>query len=254
MMAGLSRDPGDRAGTAVEQPGGVMRWIAVLLVVCGAGCGVNPIPEPPSAPEIVGEVVGAYCDACDDPEIDLTGGPGSVKNADTVWAVNLDGIQPPVVAEVAADGSFALSLEAATGNEVRLQARRDEKRSEPTDWIAANGVLERARRPLADCFRVAPELALADTPVGAASTGSLRIEHGCAAPLAIDTIALRVPTADFTLPGAPAPVVLAPGDSLEVPVEFRPGASGAREEVLLIEVSSPEATRRAVTLFGRGLP
>jgi hypothetical protein len=223
-------------------------------MACVAGCGVNPVPEPPAAPALVGEVSGAYCDACDDPVIDLAGGPGSARNADAVWAVNLDGTAPPAVAEVGADGSFVLSLEASPGDEVRLQARRGERRSEPVDRVVAVGVLESAPRPLADCLRVAPELALPDTAVGEASTGVLRIEHGCGAPLAIDAIALRAPAEELVVQGTPAPVVVEPGEPLEVLVTFRPRASGAREEVLLLEVSSPAATRRAVTLFGRGVP
>lgn len=230
-----------------------MRWLAVLLVACVAGCGVNPIPEPPSAPALIGEVIGEVCDVCDVRVVDLVGGPGSVRNADIVQAVNLDGTAPPAVAEVGVDGSFVLSLEAVLGDEVRLQARRGEHRSEPEDRTVAIGALESAPRPLADCFHVEPELVLPDAAVGEVSTGVLRIEHGCAAPLAIDAIALRAPAAEF-IPGAPAPVVLAPGEPIEVRVEHRPRASGAREEVLLIEVSSPAATRRAVTLFGRGVP
>ncbi|WP_437677855.1 hypothetical protein [Sorangium sp. So ce131] len=224
------------------------------MVACVAGCGVNPIPEPPSTPELLGDVVGVGCDVCDREVIDLAGGPGSVRNADVVWAVNLDGTAPPEVAAVGVDGSFLLPLEASFGDEVRLQARRGESRSEPADLIVADGVLESAPRPLADCFHVEPELALADTAVGEVSTGALRLEHGCAAPLAIDAITLRAPSAELSLQGGTAPVVLAPGESMDVPVEFRPSAPGAREEVLLIEVSSPAATRRAVTLFGRGVP
>ncbi len=41
-----------------------MRRLAVLLVACVAGCGVNPIPEPPfeRPPALAGDVVGAVCD------------------------------------------------------------------------------------------------------------------------------------------------------------------------------------------------
>ncbi|XYI03983.1 hypothetical protein ACMHYB_11310 [Sorangium sp. So ce1128] len=230
-----------------------MRWIAVLLVACGAGCGVNPIPEPPAAPEL-GDVIGDVCMVCDRSTVDLAGGPGSATNADVVWAVSLDRTAPPAVADVGADGSFALALEAYLGDEVRVQARRGEHRSAPADLVVADGVLKGAPRPLADCFHVEPELELPDTAVGEVSTVALRLEHGCADPLAIDAIALRAPAADLAVQGGPAPVVLAPGEPLDVRVEFRPRASGPREEVLLIEASSPASTRRAVTLFGRGVP
>ncbi|XXT25516.1 hypothetical protein WME94_10395 [Sorangium sp. So ce429] len=230
-----------------------MRWLAVLLVAFVAGCGVNPIPEPPAAPEL-GDVLGDICMVCDTQTVDLAGGPGSARNADVVWAVDLDGTAPPVVAEVGADGSFVLALDAYLGDEVRVQARRGEHRSAPADLVVADGVLERAPRPLADCFHVEAELELPDTAIGEVSTGVLRLVHDCAAPLAIDAIALRAPAADLALQGGPAPVVVAPGEPLDVRVELRPRAAGPREEVLLIEASSPADTRRAVTLFGRGVP
>ncbi|MGK3996321.1 hypothetical protein [Sorangium sp. So ce1024] len=230
-----------------------MRWIAALLVACAAGCGVNPIPEPPAAPEL-GDVIGDVCLVCDTWTVDLAGGPGSARNADVVWAVNLDGTAPPMVAEVGADGSFAFSIEARTGDEVRVQARRGDQRSAPADLVVAKGLLKPAPRPLAGCFDVEPELELPDAAVGGVSTGVLRVEHDCADPLTIDAIALRAPAADLAVQGAPAPVVVAPGEPLDVRVELRPSASGPREEVLLIEASSPAATRRAVTLLGRGVP
>ncbi|WP_437760908.1 hypothetical protein [Sorangium sp. So ce1389] len=230
-----------------------MRWLAVLLVACVAGCGVNPIPEPPAAPEL-GEVTGDVCMVCDTGQVDLAGGPGSATNADAVWAVNLDGTAPPTVAEVGADGSFVLSLDVRLGDEVRVQARRGEHRSAPADLVVADGVLKPAPRPLADCFLVEPELELPDTAIGEVSTVALRLEHSCADPLAIDAIALRAPADDLALQGGPAPVVIAPGEPLDVRVELRPRAAGPREEVLLIEASSPAATRRAVTLLGRGVP
>ncbi|WP_437963021.1 hypothetical protein WME76_44855 (plasmid) [Sorangium sp. So ce119] len=230
-----------------------MRWLAVLLVACVAGCGVNPIPEPPAAPEL-GDVIADICRVCDAWTVDLAGGPGSASNADEVWAVSLDKAAPPAIAEVGADGSFALRLEASLGDEVRVQARRGEQRSAPADLVVAQGVLKRAPRPLSDCFDVAPELELPDTAVGEVSIGVVRLEHDCAEPLAIDAIALRAPSADLAVQGGAAPVVLAPGEPLDVSVEFRPSASGLREEVLLIEASSPATTRRAITLFGRGVP
>ncbi|WP_437336833.1 hypothetical protein [Sorangium sp. So ce394] len=231
-----------------------MRWLAVLLVACVAGCGVNPIPEPPSAPALAGDVVGAMCDECDGALMDVTGGPGSVEGADLVWAVNLDRAVAPVVAPVEEDGSFALQIDAIRGHELRLQARRGAARSAPADLVARSGVLEPAPRPLADCFRVEPELALPEPAVGAVSTRTLPLVHTCAAPLAIDAIALRAPAPGYLLEGATAPVVLEAGEVTDLRVVLQPVEDETREEVLLIEVSSPEVSRRAVTLFVSDAP
>ncbi|WP_437572332.1 hypothetical protein [Sorangium sp. So ce542] len=231
-----------------------MRWLAVLLVACVAGCGVNPIPEPPSAPAFAGDVVGAICDECDGAPMDVTGGPGSVKGADLVWAVNLDRTGAPVVAPVEEDGSFALQIDAFRGHELRLQARRGAARSAPADLVAGGGVLVPAPRPLAGCFQVEPELALPETAAGAVSARALPLVHTCAAPLAIDAIALRAPAPGYLLEGATAPVTLEAGEAADVRVVFQPVEDATREEVLLIEVSSPEASRRAVTLFVRDAP
>ncbi|WP_437283576.1 hypothetical protein WME90_07750 [Sorangium sp. So ce375] len=233
-----------------------MRWLAVLLVACAAGCGVNPIPEPPfeRPPALAGDVVGAVCDECDGAPLELAGGPGSVTDADVVWAVNLDGTAPPVVAPVADDGSFALQIDGVRGNELRLQARRGARRSAPMDLLAGAGVLEPSPRPLAGCFRVEQELALPETDVGAMSIGTLALVHTCGAPLAIDSIALRAPAPEYSLEGTAAPVVLDAGSVAELRVVYRPAEAATREEVALIEVSSPEVFRRAVTLFVTGAP
>ncbi|WP_437591648.1 hypothetical protein [Sorangium sp. So ce1000] len=233
-----------------------MRWLAVLLVACVAGCGVNPIPEPPfeRAPALAGDVVGKVCDECDGAPLKLTGAPGSVTDADLVWAVNLDGTAPPVVAPVADDGSFALDIDGIRGDELRLQARRGALRSEPADLIAGAGVLEPSPRPLDGCFQVERELGLPETSVGAVSIRTIQLVHACSAPLAIDSIALRAPAPEYSLEGAAAPVVLEAGSVEDLRVVYRPTAAAAREEVALIEVSSPEVFRRAVTLFVRDAP
>ncbi|WP_437804162.1 hypothetical protein [Sorangium sp. So ce693] len=234
-----------------------MRWLAVLLVACVAGCGVNPIPEPPfeRPPALAGDVVGAVCDECDGAPLKLTGAPGSVTDADVVWAVNLDGTAPPVVAPVAADGSFALDIDGLRGDELRLQARRGALRSEPVDLIAGRGALELSPRPLAGCFEVERELALPEAAVGAMSSSAIALAHSCGAPLAIDRIALRAPAPEYSLEGTAAPVVLEAGSAGELRVVYRPTEAAARgEEVALIEVSSPEVFRRAVTLFVAGAP
>ncbi|MEJ7730362.1 MAG: hypothetical protein WKG00_14230 [Polyangiaceae bacterium] len=229
-----------------------MRRFAALFAVLAVGCGVDPLPEPPApAPQLLGDFDGGVCSACDG-QASVSGASGSVVDADSVWAVNLDREAPPVVVPVASDGSFGLFLPAIEGDEIRIQARRDDLRSTPLDLVmlVAGGVDE-APRPLSDCFVLPLELAFADTAIGGLTAGSVRIEHGCAAPLQVDAVVLRAPSSDFSVSVPTLPIVLAPGEFLDVAIDFSPPGAGLREEVLLIEVSQPEVDRRPITLFGR---
>jgi len=231
-----------------------MRRLLAISAVVLAGCAVDPLPEPPAEPELVGEFHGETCLVCD-AQAKLAGGPGSVQSADSIWVVNLDGTGPPQTAPVQSDGSFELFVSALDGDEIRLQARQDELRSAPIDLVmAVDGVLEPAPRPLEDCFQLSAELAMPDTTVGGSATRTLRLEHTCAAPLSLELVALRAPSADFAVAAPGTPLVLASGEFIDVAIELHPAAAGLREEVLLVEVSSPAADRRAVTLFGNGIP
>lgn len=229
------------------------RWLA-LVAMALVGCGVDPIPEPPATPKLVGDVVTEPCTACDG-QTRIHAGPGSALDADTIWVADLDRPSPFAVAPVAADGSFEVFIGAIEGDELRLQARRADLRSVPVDLtMPASGVLEPAERPLADCFTLALELALDDTQVAQSSATTVRVEHDCAAPLTVDSIALRAPSVDLSVSAPGTPIVLAPGDFLDVAVDFHPTTTGLREEVLIVDVSSPAVDRRAVTLFGHGSP
>jgi hypothetical protein len=237
-------------GTGVDKLPSVMRRFAALFAVLAIGCGVDPLPEPP-APALVGDFDGGVCIACDG-QAGLSGGPGSVRDADTLWAVNLDRDFPPVTVPVAADGSFGLFLPAVEGDEIRIQARRDDLRSAPLDLVMRmTGGVEEAPRPLSDCFVLPLELELADTAIGEVTSDLVRVAHGCVAPLQVDAVVLRAPSSDFTVSVPALPIVLAPGEFLDVAIDFSPPGAGLREEVLLIEVSQPEVDRRPITLFGR---
>lgn len=232
----------------------VMRRLLALGVLALAGCGVDPLPEPPAAPKLVGDVVTDACPVCDG-QTRIHAGPGSVVDADTIWVADLDQPLPIVTAPVANDGSFEVFFDAIEGDELRLQARRGDLRSAPVDLLMpASGVLEPAPRPLADCFTLAAELALDDTAVAQSSTATIRVEHTCSGALTVDSIALRAPSADLGVSAPGTPLVLAPGDFVDVAIDFHPTTTGLREEVLIVEVSAPAADRRAVTLFGRGHP
>jgi hypothetical protein len=223
----------------------------LFIVALLTGCGVNPLPVPPGPePELGGDISGSTCLACDG-TIRIAGEAGSAKNADAVWIVNLDGQAAPALVPVADDGSFEAMIAASPGDEVRLQARRDELRSEPLDLaVSIDAVLAPAPRPLADCFVVAPELELEDAAAGATSSATLALSHDCDTALTIESIALRAPAPPFEVTAPAAPFDLAPGETVTVTIRLSPDTAGLVEEVLLIEVASSEMDRRPVTLFG----
>ncbi len=86
------------------------------------------------------------------------------------------------------------------------------------------------------------------------SSRTLTVQNACAEPVSVASVALRAPAPDFTLAHPPAPLVIDAGSGLAIDVSFDPSATGLSEEVLLIEIESPQLDRRAVTLFGRGRP
>lgn len=229
-----------------------MRRAVTVIALWASGCAVDPLPEPPvTEPQLLGDFDGGVCGECDG-QASLTGAPGSVANADVLWAVNLDLEAAPVVVPVDADGSFGLFIPAVEGNEVRIQARAGDQRSAPLDLVMLlDGGVAVAPRPLAGCFVVAPELALPNTAVGATGAAVLRLEHTCAAPLQVDAVALRAASTDFAVSAPSLPLVLAPGEFVDVAIDFTPAGAGLREEVLLVEISQPEVDRRPITLFGR---
>jgi hypothetical protein len=220
-----------------------MRRAACLLLAWLAGCGVNPLPEPPIETPRIGGVSGTGCDQCDG-QLHIS---GTAENAEVVWIANLDQSSPPVLAPVAADGTFEALVDGQTSDELRIQARREDDRSDPIDYRIDGP----APHPFADCLQLDLELELDDTAVGETRSAVLRIEHTCPTPLTIGAIGLRAPHPSYTI-GTPAlPLDLAPGELLDVSIDFSPASAGLNEEVLLIQVASPEADRRAITLYGR---
>jgi hypothetical protein len=230
----------------------VRQWLPMLLVVGLAACSVNPVPEPPAKPETSGPIAADGCLSCDG-AIVLS---GATKNADVVWAVNLDRTDPPTVVDVAADGSFELALLGTTGDEVRIQARRDTERSDPRDYVVPDqGDLIPAARPLFDCLPAPLELDLGELSVGApAAVRALDLASTCADAVTLQTIDLRAPAPAFTLQSSPVPIALGTNQTESIQVSFAPTMPGPSEEILLVEITAPVTDRRAVTLFGRGAP
>lgn len=229
------------------------RHLLPLLVLL-AGCSISPVPEPPATPPSLDSQVGvAFCNSCDAPFI-LQGGPGAVRDATRVWAVNLDQTQPPVTVDVAEDGSYKLFIFGEVGNEVRLQARRDDQRSQPVDVVLANdGPLALAPRPLASCFQVATDLDFGPQAPGDKVSRTITLTHTCAAPLTLSRISLRAPSTSLSIVAPATPLELGAG-SVQIDVSYTAQPGGNDEEVLLVETSAPSKDRRAIDLAGRAAP
>jgi hypothetical protein len=232
------------------QPDFVRDWTPALLALGLAACSVNPVPEPPAKPDTSGPIAADGCLQCDG-AILLS---GSATNADVIWAVNLDRQEPPSVADIAADGSFVVAIGATTGDELRIQARRDEVRSDPRDYLVPDqGDLVAVARPLFDCLPAPLELELGTVAIGAPpATSTIDLVNGCGDAVTLAAIGLRAPAPELVVSSSAPPVALADGASELVQIDFAPVLPGPREEILLVEITAPVPDRRAVTLLGRG--
>lgn len=228
----------------------VRDWPSALIALGLAACSVNPVPEPPAKPETSGPISADGCLSCDG-AILLS---GSAKHTDVIWAVNLDRQDPPSVVDVGADGSFVLAIWATTGDELRVQARRDELSSEPIDYtVPDQGDLVPVVRPLFDCLPAPLELELGTVAIGAPpATSTIDLANGCGDSVTLAAIGLRAPAPELVVSSSAPPVTLANGVSEPVQIDFAPVLPGPREEILLVEITAPVPDRRAVTLLGRG--
>lgn len=226
----------------------------LALAALVSGCDINPVPEPPSGqpldPPQVGRITLAPDPMMAGDDIDVAGAPGTATPGSDLWAVNLDGTEPPVTARVQDDGSFSLTVSGYSGDELRLQVRSADRRSLPIDVIVPpdQGPAVVTAHALADCLILDPPLEL-ELPAPAGTEppeGAIAISNQCATTVVLDDIRLRVPTASFAVEPATLQVL---GGATEW-VTVRAYGADPVESILLLHVASPEADRRSVTLFG----
>jgi hypothetical protein len=238
-------------------PRGTTPLLTLLVYLTSlSSCGINPVPEPPSVepldPPATETITLAPDMLMSTIDVDVVGAPGSAEPGAQIWAVNIDDTKAPVLADVQADGSFALTVQGFANDEVRLQVRSGQRRSEPVDVVipveAGPAVL--VARPLAACLSLTPasELVL-PLPTGSQPpSASILIENRCGAEASITDVRLRVPTDAFALE-APDVTVPAGGSTL---VTVRAYGAPGSEEILLIQIGTPDVDRRPVTLVSRG--
>ncbi|WP_437736825.1 hypothetical protein [Sorangium sp. So ce1335] len=226
-----------------DRRGAVVALLAVLL----GGCVVSPQPSPPVHDPIldaglivVPETIKVFQD-----QISLYGEPGAVEPAGGVVVVtNLDSLDAPVLAEVGADGSFLVTVTASEQQVLRMQVKQGERRSAPTDLLLAGSPISGTHRTLdhLPCLEI-------DTWVsfeGGAGARDVLVRNTCDEDVAIEAPRLRRGAAPFSVSPAAAFVVPAGGTGL---VTVRADGGGVeREDVLFLDVTSPEPGRRALTL------
>ena len=227
--------------------------IAALLLVSFlpaptlAGCAIKPVTEPP-APNVG---VFVFRDQVRADEVSaglmrLTGGPHAT-NGESVLVWNLSTLSAPVSATVAEDRSFTAELPGALTDVFRLEG--DIMRTNisvdriPTDGVAGeDGALEAPSRPIGDC------LVVSDMVEAVALPATVTVFNGCTDDVRLDAIDMAAGGEGFAL-GAPVlPLVVAPGEALELQVTRAAGFRAGLEAVFRLSFGAPAADARALSV------
>ncbi len=215
---------------------------SALAIALLTACGVTPVPEPPNLSPPDASLI-TFETGTSVPG--FTGEAGALEPGADLWVANLDSMEPPVVITPEADGSFDAtgSVMAFPGQELRLQARMGDLRSDPVDISVGGGEIVRIT---ADCLFLEPDLEAALVP---GSTTSVRIDNACGAEARIEAIRLRAPEPLITVETA-APLVIGDGTSATLEISLDASASALTEEVVILDITAPETDRRAITVYG----
>ncbi|WP_434047099.1 MULTISPECIES: hypothetical protein [Sorangium] len=226
---------GDRRGAVV----------ALLSVLLG-GCVVSPQPSPPvHEPILDGGLIGVPESFVKQDQISLQGQPGAVEPAEGVVLVtNLDSLDAPVLAEVADDGSFLVTLTASEEHVLRIQAKQGERRSAPVDVVLAGSPISGTHRVLdhLPCLEIDTWVSLE----GGAGARDVVVRNTCLEDVAIEAPRLRRGAAPFSV--SPAAAFVVPAGETGLVTVRADGGGVEREDVLFLDVTSPEPGRRALTL------
>lgn len=178
----------------------------------------------------------------------VNGAIGAVDPAEgAVVLTNLDRDAAPVAEPVRADGSFVVTIAGAITDELRLQVRSGDVRSEPLDVVSIDGeTYMEADRPLAGCFTADPAYELDFGVVRGTARRRVTLRNDCPDRVEM-TPRFRMGSTAFTLEGMPT--ALDAGERAEVTIVASVPDGAIDEETLLIEVTAPMTDRRAITLF-----
>ena len=231
-------------------PRSLWRTIRSALLGAGlfvAGCGVSPQPEPPSIDISLLELGEAEGGAL------LTGSPGAVKpGGGTLTAIDLDDTSPASTVTVAADGSFTAPLTGTPQHVYRVQAARAALRSEPIDVTGVMGIIPGPATavpgPLAACLTLdpAPEIG----PLSPGESAVVTLVSTCPGTVTVGSLPLRLGSVAWSVAAPALPFVLPSGGTSSFTVTFDPSGGGARDDILFVQISTPEMGRRPLTLRG----
>jgi len=229
-----------------------MTWriAAVIASLLVGACVVSPTPVPPGVidPERVTTVPNAICEhgPCP-PVIDLVGQAGAVSPGGALlWIASLDDDSEPFTAIVREDGSFSARVSGQGSDVLRLHAVVQDTWNEPTDIEASTA------RPVAlPCVAAVPGRVLDLGPADETLVRRVELRNDCGVDVALGPPRLRVGGTVFA--PTEAPMALLPAETAPVAVE-RAAAAGENVDVLLIDITSPEPDRLAITLVSRAPP
>ncbi len=226
-----------------------LRSLACLLLLLVTACAINPQPTPPNLdPALVsldhGEAERFF------PGARIVGAPGSVLVPNgVIAAIPLDSDAPTAIEPINPDGSFDVSAAAGPGEEVRLETRNGNERSEPVDLVIGAGGLTAASRPFADCLvlRLIEETDI----LGVGGRLHFELGNACQETMTLSA-SLRTDPAGWDLREVPAS--LESGETIEIEVGLD-STPAQVEQTLILDVESEDGTsdRRAGTFFAAGM-
>ncbi|MBW2461543.1 MAG: hypothetical protein JRH11_07840 [Deltaproteobacteria bacterium] len=178
-----------------------------------------------------------------EPMASLEGGAGSIDPpTGEVWVWNLDRQLPPTKTAVAADGSFRLEFEAASGELLRMHIVNEGGglASLPLDLRVTDTGLSMAE-PTSPCLDIAPEvLALA----GASGSGVIEMTNTCSTPVLREPARLQSETGAYAVEDAAAETSLGATTTLRIEA-----LTTGEPAVVLLPLTAPTAGTRAVSVY-----
>lgn len=224
--------------------------LALLAASLGAGCFATETGNPPSvitSTTIMAEHLPADPTLPSPPMIALHGQPGAISPPEgVVFAWALSNNLPPESAEVAPDGSFALTLATLPDAQVRLQVRRaGDGWSAPLDlFVSAEGVVTVVTRA-SPCVSVYPGDLVALGPDRTRAV--LRIQNDCDARIVRSEARLRVGGGELALTDD-GQLVVPPGGVSQLELELT-GPDAIGDDIVLFSIVEPARELIAVTVL-----